>query len=140
MIAARFPIVMFDTVEQRDGFVIEGLGLVRLIEGIPEFNFESAWGLYHLGSGHCILTINCDRDIAFAVAREVAAWGDWSFDSPFGWQNHVPEFRRKVHALRQRIPEVRPVDEVASESLARQVMELRERPCDRKLAKGNDPL
>lgn len=73
------------------------------------------------------MTISGSEEQAKLVAQEVAAWGDWSFDSLNGWRNHIPDLWPRVSELAARDSAVQQTSGTEDEELARKVAEARER-------------
>jgi hypothetical protein len=82
-----------------DGWTFEGLGLHRMLNKLPDVPMPSIWALYHLNSGHVVVFIMADEDIAFEIGMRIAKLGDWSFDGLDGWKNIEPDLRQKLHLL-----------------------------------------
>lgn len=84
------------------GYTYRGLGLHLGVPASPKGRRPAKWILSHLGSGHSVAHLDGATDVVFALAREIADAGDWSFDHLEGWRNHFPDAREKVDAILQR--------------------------------------
>lgn len=70
-----------------DGATYRGLGLSGGVNW---------WTVTHLGSGHIVTMLNCDKRTAFQLATELAERFDWSFGGLQGWKNLDPDLDKKV--------------------------------------------
>ena len=101
----KITIALFDKAQRRDGFEYLGLGLHQLIGAWPEMNWKPTWGLYHLGSGHVIVSIKAEDAEVFSIATEIAEAGDWTFDGPDGWRNQFPDIWEKLALIQHSYPD-----------------------------------
>lgn len=100
----KILIVFFDQPTWRPGFEYRGVGLFKLMGGMPELGFDPHWGVYHLGSGHFVIDIQADEPEVFEIATEIADAGDWTFDGPGGWQNQFPDLWERLGEIQARHP------------------------------------
>lgn len=123
-------LVLFNAAMKRHLIVYNGLGLYCLLPQIEIGAFKSTpvWGLYHLNTGHLIVSIRGEEQTAKNIGAEIAGLGDWTFDGLEGWRNVFPEVKERLTELIARFPGIieRKKDASSNEQLAQEVLDWRE--------------
>lgn len=121
-ISGKLTVVLCGKVRKKQGRSYNGLGIVNVMEAVPEFHSPAATMVFHLGTGHGLCILQGDSQETTEVATQLAELGDWTFDTLAGWRNRFPDVGEKLRAVRDRHPEVlRPLTGEQDEELAREV-------------------
>ncbi|WP_298697381.1 hypothetical protein [uncultured Brevundimonas sp.] len=121
-VSDRLTVVLFGKICRKEGRSYNGLGMIRMIDAIPEFQVPVTEMVFHLGTGHGFCALKGSPAEIVEVGTQLAELGDWTFDSLAGWKNQFPDVTEKLLNLRDRYPlVVVPMEGDEDEDLARKI-------------------